>query len=119
MMRVTRGGKPPLSRLLGVSMDNVNQNHDRDHDPACQTKLAILEQSVASLERRGDKHDETIEKHDERIDLLERTSAARDKEIANLIEQLKATTSTMQWFIGIFFVSYMGFFVWYIQGVKR
>lgn len=96
-------------------MDNVNKNHD----PACQTKLAILERSVESLERRGDKHDETIERHGERIDTLERTSAARDKEIANLIEQLKATTSTMQWFIGIFFVSYMGFFVWYIQGVKR
>lgn len=96
-------------------MDNVNKNHDA----ACQTKLAILEQSVASLERRGDKHDETIGKHDERIDFLERTSAARDKEIANLIEQLKATTSTMRWFIGIFFASYMSFFIWYIQGIKK
>ncbi len=96
-------------------MDNVNKNHDH----ACETKLAILERLVESLYRRGDKHDETIEKHDERIDTLERTSAARDKEIANLIEQLKATTSTMQWFIGIFFVSYMGFFIWYIQGARK
>ena len=87
-------------------MDEKNQDQD------CKTKLAILERASDILETR-------VNNHSERLDFLERTSAARDKEIANLIEQLKSTTSTMRWFIGIFFASYMSFFVWYIQGVKK
>lgn len=87
-------------------MDEKHQDQD------CKTKLAILERASDILETR-------VNNHSERLDLLERTSAARDKEIANLIEQLKSTTSTMRWFIGIFFASYMSFFIWYIQGMRK
>lgn len=81
-------------------------------DHACKTKLAILEKSSNLLELR-------VNKHSDRLDLLEQVSAAREKEIANLIDQLKSTTSAIWWLIGIFFASYMGFFIWYIQGIKR
>lgn len=84
---------------------------DNSHE-SC-TKIAVLERANDVLEKR-------VNNHSERIDLLERTSSARDKEIANLIQQLKETTSTMRWFIGVFFVSYMGFFIWFVQqGVRR
>lgn len=85
---------------------------NRNNDHACKTKLAILEKSSDLLERR-------VNNHSDRLDLLEQTSAAREKEIANLIDQLKSTTSAIWWLIGIFFASYMGFFIWYIQGIKR
>lgn len=60
-------------------------------------------------------HDKRLDKHGEILDKLEQDNASFKTELKNLCENLKALTSVMKWFIGIWVTTLLGFFIYAIQ----
>jgi citrate synthase len=60
-------------------------------------------------------HERRINKHSEILDRLEQDNASFKTELKNLCDNLKALTSVMKWFIGIWVTTLLGFFIYAIQ----
>ena len=65
--------------------------------------------------RELDTHDNRLNNHSDRIKDLERKQVAFAIQIENLCADLKDLTSTLKWFIGIMFTTFLGFFIYAVQ----
>jgi hypothetical protein len=67
------------------------------------------------MEMKIHEHDKALEDHEKRLNMIEQNQAEFKVEIKNLCNNLKSLTNTMQWFIGIWVTSLLGFFFIYCK----
>lgn len=81
-------------------------------DDLCKTKHVRVDERLGA-------HDELLLKHDERIDLLERSEARSEVRMSNLCERIDSLISAIKWSMGMLVTSLIGFVIWYIQSMPR
>lgn len=62
-----------------------------------------------------DVHEKRINNHSERIDKLEQSDVKRDIQIENLCKSIEGLTTSIEWALGLFAGSFVGFFFYAIQ----
>jgi len=60
-------------------------------------------------------HDKRLDKHDNKLDALERNDAINEIKISELCKSLDSLTNIMKWFIGICVTTLLGFFIYTIE----
>lgn len=78
----------------------------------CAEKHRRVDEKLVECETR-------LNDHDKKIDVLEQFKSSTSTEIKNLIEQIKTLVSVMKWFLSAMFITYFGFFIWYIQQIGK
>ncbi|HZJ98921.1 MAG TPA: hemolysin XhlA family protein, partial [Tissierellaceae bacterium] len=64
---------------------------------------------------RLDTQETRINKHSERLDLIENGYNRLDERLSNLIEKLESLNVTLKWFMGMILGGIVGFFFYAIQ----
>ena len=67
------------------------------------------------LEEKLEIHERRLNAHSEKLDNLEQDTASFKAELRSLCDNLKALTSVMKWFIGIWVTTLLGFFIYSIE----
>ncbi|NRT90078.1 hemolysin XhlA family protein [Clostridium beijerinckii] len=67
------------------------------------------------LEEKLETHEKRLNAHGEKLDSLEQDNASFKAELRSLCDNLKALTSVMKWFIGIWVTTLLGFFIYSIE----
>lgn len=71
------------------------------------------------VDEKFDVHERRLNNHSERIDKLEQYQAKATVQVENLCKQIKALVTTIWSAIGITITTLLGFFIWYIQNIRR
>lgn len=61
------------------------------------------------------RHENLLQEHDKRLDRAEQFQSKSEIYIKNICERLDHLISVLKWLIGTLFLTFLGFFIWYIQ----
>lgn len=70
------------------------------------------------IDEKFELHEKRLNNHGNRIDKLEQYQSRTEVKIENLIEQIKSLVTTIKWAMGLTITTLLGFFIWYIQGLR-
>lgn len=71
------------------------------------------------VDERLDGHDNRLDNHSERLKNLETTQARTEVIVQNVCKQISTLVKALWWFTGIGLTTLLGFFIWYIQNLRR
>ncbi len=69
----------------------------------CKETHRRIDEKIETQERR-------LNKHDERLDLIEKVNSRLEERISNLITQLNSLNITLRWFMGLLIGAFVTFF---------
>lgn len=79
-----------------------------DNENACRERHRNLDEKISAHERR-------INKHSERLDIIENGYSRLEERLSNLINQLNSLNITLRWFMGLILGGMVGFFFYAAQ----
>ena len=71
------------------------------------------------VDERLDANERRLDDHDDRIDNLEKYQSRAEVQVKNLCKQIESLVKAIWWAISITITSLLGFFIWYIQNIRR
>lgn len=83
----------------------------------------LCELKHKTIEDKFNRHESWLCEHEEKIDKLSKSDATNTNEIKNLCKNISDLVATIKWLIGIMVTimgsSLVGFFIWYVQNIKK
>jgi len=67
------------------------------------------------IEETLDLHNERLNSHSQRLDVLDKSNAVHTNQIDNLCKQIADLVTTLKWLIGLTITTLLAFFIWVMQ----
>lgn len=82
-----------------------------------------MEQTICEIRHHGidkklEAHEGQLKEHDKRIGDLEKYQSKAEQQIEQLCTQIKALVKAIWWGYGLAASALLGFFIWYVQGLR-
>ena len=72
-----------------------------------------------AIDEKFDRHEVWLSDHEKKIDRLDRSDATNTTAIENLCKQIGSQTKAIWGLVTVIMTTLLGFFIWYVQNIKR